>query len=44
MFPDIDGLALQLGWRYWVMDEREDIPDSSNSSLARKKRALMKKD
>jgi FRG domain len=24
MFPDIDGLAQQLGWKYWVMDERED--------------------
>lgn len=24
MFPDIDGLAQQLGWRYWVMDTRED--------------------
>jgi FRG domain len=24
MFPDIDGLAQQLGWRYWVMDKRED--------------------
>jgi len=24
MFPDIDGLAQQLAWRYWVMDKRED--------------------
>ena len=24
MFPYIDGLAQQLGWRYWVMDKRED--------------------
>jgi hypothetical protein len=24
MFPDIDGLAQQLAWNYWVMDKRED--------------------
>jgi hypothetical protein len=24
MFPDIDGLAQQLGWRFWAMEARED--------------------
>jgi hypothetical protein len=24
MFPDIDGLAQQLSWRYWSMEPRED--------------------
>jgi hypothetical protein len=24
MFPDIDGLAQQLAWRYWILETRED--------------------
>jgi hypothetical protein len=25
LFPDIDGLAQQLGWFYWIMEKREDV-------------------
>jgi FRG domain len=32
MFPDIDGLAQQLAWKYWVMDEREDVEGTDDDS------------
>jgi hypothetical protein len=40
MFPDIDGLAQQLAYRYWVMDTREDVvPQQPRAHLRRKPRA-----
>jgi hypothetical protein len=40
MFPDIDGLAQQLAWRYWVMDERVDARygQTDEPGVAREKR------
>jgi hypothetical protein len=35
MFPDIDGLAQQLGWRYAILEDREDddaVDDESEDS------------
>lgn len=43
MFPDIDGLAQQLAWRYWVMDEREDAPVRPDKRLPRKRRKYAKR-